>query len=77
LYEELHIPGERLLPTSHPKIIVAEHKPPRVKDLQSAIDELVGLSRESPDAIVGHLQEIVCGYRREEQHQPPQRLVAA
>ncbi len=46
LYEELHIPGERLLPTSHPKIIVAERRRTNVAHMQSAIDQLERLARE-------------------------------
>ena len=65
LYEELHISGEQLLPTSHPKIIVADHKPPVVDDLDGAIDELERMARAEPEKIVELLQEIVCGYRRE------------
>jgi FlaA1/EpsC-like NDP-sugar epimerase len=62
LYEELHIPGEQLLPTCHPKIIVAERKPASVSDLDAAIDELEQIAREAPDSIVGELEKIVCGY---------------
>ena len=35
LYEELHVPGEQRLPTSHSKIIVANHRPPQVDDLRA------------------------------------------
>ena len=63
LYEELHIPGEQLLPTCHPKIIVADRKPARVDDIRGAIDELERLAGENPEAIVGQLRQIVCGYR--------------
>ena len=65
LYEELHIHGEQLVPTSHPKIIVADHKPPVVEDLDGAIDELERRARAEPEKIVELLQEIVCGYHRE------------
>jgi FlaA1/EpsC-like NDP-sugar epimerase len=66
LYEELHIPGEQVLPTRHPKIIVAEHKPGRVNDIHGAIDELEQSARETPDAIIDQLQQIVCGYRQKQ-----------
>lgn len=65
LYEELHIPGEQLLPTSHPKIIVADHKPAQIDDIQGAIEELERVARKAPEAIVGKLQQIACGYRLE------------
>jgi FlaA1/EpsC-like NDP-sugar epimerase len=78
LYEELHIPGEQLLPTSHPKIIVVDRKPSQVSDLNAAIDKLERLASENPEAIVGQLQRIVCGYRAEEERRraPRQRTAA-
>jgi FlaA1/EpsC-like NDP-sugar epimerase len=77
LYEELHIPGEQLLSTCHPKIIVAEHKTADVDDLRGAIAELERLAREVPESIVDQLQKMVCGYRREKQQQTlPQRDAA-
>jgi FlaA1/EpsC-like NDP-sugar epimerase len=66
LFEELHIPGEQLLPTCHPKIIVADRKPSRVDDIRRAIDELERLADEAPEAIIGQLQQIVCGYQQED-----------
>ena len=77
LYEELHVPGERLLPTCHPKIIVADHRPARVDDIGGAIAELERLGREAPEAIVDELQQVVYGYRREGQRPAPKRLAAA
>jgi len=64
LFEELHIPGEQLLPTSHPKIIVAEHKPSRMDALQETVEDLERLAREMPEAIVDRLEQVVCGYRQ-------------
>jgi FlaA1/EpsC-like NDP-sugar epimerase len=77
LFEELHIPGERLLPTSHPKIIVADRKRADVEDMQGVIDQLERLARKNPEAIVSQLQEIVAGYRQGEERQIPRRRVAA
>ena len=76
LYEELHIPGERLLPTSHPKIIVSDNDPPRVDDICAAIGELERIGREAPHAIVDELQQIVCGYHPE-RRQPASKQPAA
>ncbi len=64
LLEELHIPGEQLLPTAHPKIIVADRAPPRVDDIRAAIAGLERLVGDAPEAIVGKLQEIVRGYHQ-------------
>jgi FlaA1/EpsC-like NDP-sugar epimerase len=77
LYEELHIPGERLLPTSHPKIIVADHRPARVNDICSAIAELERLGREAPQSVAYELQQIVCGYHRDGPQPMPKQLAAA
>ena len=37
LYEELHIPGEQLLPTCHPKIIVADCKPVDSEEIRRTV----------------------------------------
>ncbi len=76
LYEELHISGEKLLPTRHPKIIVADHRPAQVEDLRGAIAELERLGRESPEAIVEQLQQMVCGYRQEPSERAAKRRAA-
>jgi FlaA1/EpsC-like NDP-sugar epimerase len=77
LYEELHIPGEQRLPTSHPKIIVANCKPPRVDDLSGAIAELERLADDDPEAVVGRLRQIVCGYEPGEEARAQPRRAAA
>jgi FlaA1/EpsC-like NDP-sugar epimerase len=77
LYEELHIPGEQLLPTSHPKIIVADRKPSCIGDLRGAIAELEHLARENPEAIVDQLQKMVCGFRQPDRQSSPRQLAAA
>ncbi len=77
LYEELHIPGERLLPTCHPKIIVADHRPARVDNICTAIAELERLGRETPEAIADELKRIVYGYSGEGQRPAPKQLAAA
>jgi FlaA1/EpsC-like NDP-sugar epimerase len=77
LYEELHIPGEQLLPTWHPKIIVAVHRPANINEIKGSIDRLECLARENPEAIVGQLQKIVCGYRQGGQQRALPRREAA
>ena len=77
LFEELHIPGEQLLPTSHPKIIVADRTPSRENDLKGAIRELEHIACQSPEAIVEKLQGIVCGYRQTERRKAELRRAAA
>ena len=77
LYEELHLPGEKLLPTCHPKIIVASRKPSHIHDIRAAIEELERLGGEAPEMIVGQLQKIVCGYRKGARLRRPARRQAA
>ncbi|MEN6405772.1 MAG: nucleoside-diphosphate sugar epimerase/dehydratase [Thermoguttaceae bacterium] len=77
LFEELHIPGEQLQPTCHPKIIVAERKPAQVDDLGAAIDDLERTARENPVAVIDQLQQIVCGYRPAVQETPAREVAAS
>jgi FlaA1/EpsC-like NDP-sugar epimerase len=64
LYEELHIPGEQRLPTCHPKIILADHKPADFERIVEVIEELERLSERNPEAIVAQLQAVVPEYCR-------------
>lgn len=77
LYEELHVVGERHLPTRHDKITVADCKPCGSDAILTAIKQLECLAEESPDAIVPKLQDIVPEYQRPEHAQPPDRSAAA
>ena len=77
LYEELHIPGERLLPTAHPKIIVADRAQTAITDMQAAIDRLERLAGENPAAVIGQLQQIVSGYRQKGGRQASRQYAAA
>jgi FlaA1/EpsC-like NDP-sugar epimerase len=76
LYEELHIPGERLLPTAHKKIIVADRARADIADMQSAIERLERVARENPAAVIGQLQQIVHGYRQGQDRRAPQLAAA-
>jgi FlaA1/EpsC-like NDP-sugar epimerase len=67
LFEELCLPGERRVATSHPKIIVAEHKKTDRERVVKAIDQLELLAREAPEKIPAQLQGIVQEYHRGEQ----------
>ncbi len=77
LYEELHIAGEQLLPTCHQKIIVAEHKPPRIGDIHNAIEQLEQLARDNPEAIIEQLRQLVCGYRQRDVKRGSRQRTAA
>jgi len=63
LFEELRVSDEHCLPTSHPKIIVADHRGVERAAIAAAIDRLERLAREAPEAIVGQLMHIVPEYQ--------------
>ena len=67
LYEELHIAGEKDLPTRHPKITVADRKGRDPAAVLAAIERLQAVADESPALVIEHLQQIVPSFQR-----PPQ-----
>ncbi len=64
LFEELRSSDEQQLPTVHPKIIVADHRPADFQRLASAIDRLEHLAHHAPEEIVTRLEELLPEYRR-------------
>ena len=80
LFEELHVPGEKQLPTRHPKIMVADRKRRDPEVLLAAVEELQNLAdEEQTNEILRHLQQIVPRYHRpdDQQQQPADRREAA
>ncbi len=77
LYEELHIPGETQLPTCHPKIILADHKPADYARIVEFIDELDRLAVKNPEVLVAQLAAIVPEYSRKAADRPIRRRAAA
>ena len=77
LYEELHVPGEQRLPTCHPKIILADHKPMGWGEIHLSVDELERLAREAPEEILAQLQALLPEYRQGEMLQPQRPRIAA
>jgi len=62
LYEELYFDEEQLLPTPHPKVRVAYHRPYSLADVRATIRELWRLVGEPAEAIRRKLGEIVPEY---------------
>jgi FlaA1/EpsC-like NDP-sugar epimerase len=62
MFEELHTDDEQRLPTSHPKIIVAQGRQVQNADLPLNIAELERLARIDPQKISAQLQKIVPEY---------------
>jgi FlaA1/EpsC-like NDP-sugar epimerase len=77
LYEELYSAGERQLPTCHPKIIVADHKPTQREPISRAVERLERLARQAPSEVVARLAELLPEYRSEQQASRPRRRAAA
>ena len=67
LFEELYLPGERRVATSHPKIMIAEHRNTERERVVKAIDQLERLAREAPENIPTQLHGIVQEYHPDEQ----------
>jgi len=62
LYEELYFEDEETLPTSHPKLRAAQHRPYYLNEVRQAIDDLEGLIHAPCDQLRRRLHEIVAEY---------------
>ncbi|MGE3779648.1 MAG: polysaccharide biosynthesis protein, partial [Pirellulaceae bacterium] len=59
LYEELHVDGERHLPTSHPKILITQGSQRRIDQVSAAVARLTDAIEHGDDAIRAELKRIV------------------
>lgn len=72
LYEELYFDTETTLPTSHPKLRAAYHRPYALVEVRNEISELQSLS-DAPEAVVRHrLSELVTEYAPSRDNTPAQ-----
>jgi FlaA1/EpsC-like NDP-sugar epimerase len=62
LFEELYFEDEETLPTKHPKLRAAYHRPYSLAEIQQAIAELQTMLHESPEQLRKKLMEIVPEY---------------
>jgi FlaA1/EpsC-like NDP-sugar epimerase len=62
LFEELYFEDEETLPTKHPKLRAAYHRPYTLAEVQQAIAELQTLLHDSPDKLRKKLMEVVPEY---------------
>jgi FlaA1/EpsC-like NDP-sugar epimerase len=65
LYEELYDPGEERLPTPHPKIFRAKHRPASLDNLTKAIERLLETAQKNPHEVVEGLKLLIPEYRPE------------
>jgi FlaA1/EpsC-like NDP-sugar epimerase len=63
LYEELYDTGEQRLPTPHPKIFRAKHRPYPMARLQAQLDQLAGVVDGTAEEVIAGLKELVPEYR--------------
>jgi FlaA1/EpsC-like NDP-sugar epimerase len=62
LYEELYFDSEEKLPTPHPKVFVAYHRPYALDEVVQSIEELGALADGPMERLVARLKEIVPEY---------------
>ncbi len=63
LFEELHIDGEKHLPTRHPKIVIADREVRDPHTILMAVQRLEELAEDDPHAIVPHLRALIPEYQ--------------
>jgi FlaA1/EpsC-like NDP-sugar epimerase len=76
LFEELHLTGEKHLPTSHPKIIVVDHQPAELQEVSSQISELQALADDTSEYITERLGDLVPEYAPSAAHRRFRRAAA-
>lgn len=59
LYEELYFDDEVRVPTGHPKMHSALHRPIQLSELRKTLEELRGLLNGEPELLLARLKEIV------------------
>jgi len=72
LYEELYFSDEQRLPTGHPKVFSALHRPVELAAIDGVLDELHDALEEPAAAIRAKLRELVAEYGPEPEDAPQQ-----
>jgi FlaA1/EpsC-like NDP-sugar epimerase len=62
LYEELYFDDEQRVPTTHPKVFCAQHRPTTLAAAEKVIDELADVTDELPEVVKVRLRELVVEY---------------
>jgi FlaA1/EpsC-like NDP-sugar epimerase len=70
LFEELYFNEERRVPTSHPKVFCAMHRPADLAAVDETLDELREVVDGTPEAIRSRLHDLVPEYRSEQPAKP-------
>ena len=75
LYEELYFNDEEMLPTPHPKLFVAYHRPYHLAEVNQLIEELAAIVHEPGEIVSLRLQELVPEYAPPVEDQPAELQV--
>ena len=62
LYEELYFDDEQRVPTSHPKVFCALHRPTTLAAAEAVMDALADVTDEQPEVVKSKLRELVAEY---------------
>jgi FlaA1/EpsC-like NDP-sugar epimerase len=62
LYEELYFDDEQRVPTSHPKVFCAQHRPTTLAAAERVIDSLADVTDEPPEVVKSLLRDLVVEY---------------
>lgn len=62
LYEELYFEDEKMLPTPHPKLFVAYHRPYTLDEVNASIEEVSTLAHAAPEELRLKIKELVAEY---------------
>lgn len=76
LYEELYFDDEERLPTGHPKVFSARHRPTSLAEVDAAIAELADVLDQPPEAVKAKLRDVVPEYDRHADPPPPRKARA-
>jgi FlaA1/EpsC-like NDP-sugar epimerase len=77
LFEELCSSEERHVPTCHPKVIVADHRPTDPNLIARFVERLERLAHHAPGEVVDRLEELLPEYHSHRQTAQPRRRAAA
>ena len=77
LYEELYFHDEQRVPTNHPKVFCALHRPTTLAAAEAVIDGLSEVLDEAPEVVRSRLGELVVEYgsHATDRPEPPQPLL--
>ena len=70
LYEELYFDDEQRLPTSHPKVFCAMHRPTTVAAAERLLDDLASVIEEPPEVVKSRLRDLVAEYGNHSVEEP-------